>query len=168
MRMKGIILPLLYMRALTSICFSYYIRTVEDIYTIGQLCPLYEVPGPNSKRANNFIRDFLQVYMYSSSLIQVLYHVTEWTNEDLNDVIQVLVEILSELFWFKVFIYRLFWRSKDNPRRIKMEEIKNAFPSHSESSIRKRLKQCADFKRTGKLKINYHCFREGLLPRQYK
>ena len=26
-----------------------------------QECPLYEVPGPNSKRANNFIRDFLQV-----------------------------------------------------------------------------------------------------------
>ncbi len=30
-----------------------------------------------------------------------------------------------------------------------MEEIKKAFPSHSESSIRKRLKLCADFKRTG-------------------
>ncbi|GIX95370.1 transcription initiation factor TFIID subunit 1 [Caerostris extrusa] len=33
--------------------------------------------------------------------------------------------------------------------RIKMEDIKKAFPSHSESSIRKRLKLCADFKRTG-------------------
>lgn len=30
-----------------------------------------------------------------------------------------------------------------------MDDIKKAFPSHSESSIRKRLKQCADFKRTG-------------------
>ena len=40
---------------------SFYVRTVEDIYTVGQQCPLYEVPGPNSKRANNFIRDFLQV-----------------------------------------------------------------------------------------------------------
>src|SRR5439155_14406210 len=59
-------------------------------------------------KANNFIRDFLQV-----------------------------------------FIYRLFYRSTDNPKRIKMEDIKKAFPSHSESSIRKRLKQCADFKRTG-------------------
>ncbi|KAL3880165.1 hypothetical protein ACJMK2_032430 [Sinanodonta woodiana] len=86
----------------------YYIREINTIYLIGQECPLYEVPGPNSKRANNFIRDFLQV-----------------------------------------FIYRLFWRSKDNPRRIKMDDIKKAFPSHSESSIRKRLKLCADFKRTG-------------------
>ncbi|KAJ8935569.1 hypothetical protein NQ318_001563 [Aromia moschata] len=59
------------------------------------------------KRANNFVRDFLQV-----------------------------------------FIYRLFWRSRDIPRRIKMDDIKRAFPSHSESSIRKRLKLCADFKRT--------------------
>lgn len=86
----------------------YYIREVDTIYTIGQELPLFEVPGPNSKKANNFIRDFLQV-----------------------------------------FIYRLFWKNKDTPRRIKMEDIKKAFPSHSESSIRKRLKLCADFKRTG-------------------
>lgn len=50
----------------------------------------------------------------------------------------------------KVFIYRLFWKSKDFPRRIRMDDIKKAFPTHSESSIRKRLKLCADFKRTGK------------------
>lgn len=86
----------------------YYIREVDVIYTVGQELPLSEVPGPNSKRANNFVRDFLQV-----------------------------------------FIYRLFWKSTDIPRRIKMEDIKKAFPSHSESSIRKRLKLCADFKRTG-------------------
>ncbi|XP_064636542.1 transcription initiation factor TFIID subunit 1-like isoform X2 [Lineus longissimus] len=86
----------------------YHIRNVPSVYTIGQCCPLYEVPGPNSKRANNFIRDFLQV-----------------------------------------FIYRLFYKSKDQPKRIRMDDIKKAFPSHSESSIRKRLKLCADFKRTG-------------------
>ena len=87
---------------------NYHIREVETIYTVGQELPLYEVPGPNSKKANNFMRDFLQV-----------------------------------------FIFRLFWKNNDNPRRIKMEDIKKAFPLHSESSIRKRLKQCADFKRTG-------------------
>ncbi|KAI1299211.1 Transcription initiation factor TFIID subunit 1 [Halotydeus destructor] len=87
---------------------NYFIREVETIFTVGQELPLFEVPGPNSKKANNFIRDFLQV-----------------------------------------FIYRLFWRSFDIPKRIKMEDIKKAFPSHSESSIRKRLKLCADFKRTG-------------------
>ncbi|XP_055958756.1 transcription initiation factor TFIID subunit 1 isoform X2 [Patella vulgata] len=87
---------------------NFYIREVDGLYCVGQECPLYEVPGPNSKRANNFVRDFLQV-----------------------------------------FIYRLFWKSRDNPKRIKMEDIKRAYPSHSESSIRKRLKLCADFKRTG-------------------
>ncbi|XP_067618163.1 transcription initiation factor TFIID subunit 1 isoform X3 [Eurosta solidaginis] len=87
---------------------NYWIRAVNAVFTVGQECPLYEVPGPNSKRANNFTRDFLQV-----------------------------------------FIYRLFWKSRDNPRRIRMDDIKRAFPAHSESSIRKRLKQCADFKRTG-------------------
>uniref|UniRef100_A0A4W6FVY4 Transcription initiation factor TFIID subunit 1 n=1 Tax=Lates calcarifer TaxID=8187 RepID=A0A4W6FVY4_LATCA len=43
----------------------------------------------------------------------------------------------------------LLMQIKDRPRRIRMEDIKKAFPSHSESSIRKRLKLCADFKRTG-------------------
>lgn len=33
-----------------------------DIFVVGQECPLYEVPGPNSKRANTHIRDFLQVW----------------------------------------------------------------------------------------------------------
>ncbi|KYQ50337.1 Transcription initiation factor TFIID subunit 1 [Trachymyrmex zeteki] len=87
---------------------QYYVREMDALFVAGQECPLYEVPGPNSKRANNFVRDFLQV-----------------------------------------FIYRLFWKSSDTPRRIKMDDIKKAFPSHSESSIRKRLKLCADFKRTG-------------------
>ena len=87
---------------------QYHIREIDALFVAGQQCPLYEVPGPNSKRANNFVRDFLQV-----------------------------------------FIYRLFWKSRDTPRRIKMDDIKKAFPSHSESSIRKRLKLCADFKRTG-------------------
>uniref|UniRef100_A0A8C1APF4 Transcription initiation factor TFIID subunit n=1 Tax=Cyprinus carpio carpio TaxID=630221 RepID=A0A8C1APF4_CYPCA len=93
---------------------GYFIRELVDIIVVGQECPLYEVPGPNSKRANTHIRDFLQV-----------------------------------------FIYRLFWKSKDRPRRIRMEDIKKAFPSHSESSIRKRLKLCADFKRTGVLKPDF-------------
>lgn len=42
---------------------QYYIREVDAVYVAGQQCPLYEVPGPNSKRANNFVRDFLQVHL---------------------------------------------------------------------------------------------------------
>ena len=87
---------------------EFSIREAAAFFVSGQQCPLYEVPGPNSKKANNFTRDFLQV-----------------------------------------FIYRLFWRSRDQPKRIKMDDIKKAFPAHSESSIRKRLKPCAEFHRTG-------------------
>ncbi|TKR76013.1 hypothetical protein L596_017223 [Steinernema carpocapsae] len=47
------------------------------------------------------------------------------------------------------FIYRLFWNSDSKPRRLKMEDIKVAFPHYAESSVRKRLKQCSDFKRLG-------------------
>ena len=88
--------------------YDYSVREADSLFCTGQECPLSEVPGPNSKKANNFTRDFLQV-----------------------------------------FIYRLFYKSRDNPKRIKMDEIKKAFPAHSESSIRKRLKPCAEFHRTG-------------------
>ena len=87
---------------------EFSIREVSAFFVAGQECPLYEVPGPNSKRSNNFARDFLQV-----------------------------------------FIYRLFQESHERPRRIRMDDIKKAFPNHSESTIRKRLKPCAQFYRTG-------------------
>lgn len=52
---------------------------------------MFEVPGPNSKRANNFIRDFLQVW-YSN----VMYN--------------VIVKIFSIclLFKWKLFIIYLY------------------------------------------------------------
>ena len=40
---------------------EFSIREVSAFFVAGQECPLYEVPGPNSKRSNNFARDFLQV-----------------------------------------------------------------------------------------------------------
>lgn len=40
---------------------NFWIRAINALFTVGQECPIYEVPGPNSKRANNFTRDFLQV-----------------------------------------------------------------------------------------------------------
>ncbi|KAI6241578.1 hypothetical protein M3Y99_00317400 [Aphelenchoides fujianensis] len=85
-----------------------FIRECPLLFVAGQECPQYEVPSPNSKRANVFIRDFLLA-----------------------------------------FIYRLFWESEQQPRRIRMEDIREAFPQHAESSVRKRLKQCSDFKRMG-------------------
>uniref|UniRef100_A0A0N5AW64 DUF3591 domain-containing protein n=1 Tax=Syphacia muris TaxID=451379 RepID=A0A0N5AW64_9BILA len=88
--------------------FLFFIRRCPVSFLVGQECPLYEVPSPNSKRATLFVRDFLLAY-----------------------------------------IYRLFWASDQNPRRLKMEDIKSAFPHYAESSVRKRLKNCSDFKRLG-------------------
>ncbi|KAE9415430.1 hypothetical protein Angca_006843, partial [Angiostrongylus cantonensis] len=87
---------------------GWFIRPCPPIFLVGQECPLYEVPSPNSKRATIFVRDFLLA-----------------------------------------FIYRLFWASEHRPRRLKMDDIKAAFPHYAESSVRKRLKQCSDFKRLG-------------------
>ena len=43
---------------------EFSVREVNGLYSVGQECPLYEVPGPNSKKANNYTRDFLQVFIY--------------------------------------------------------------------------------------------------------
>ena len=86
----------------------YFIRDCNALFVVGQLCPLTEVPSPNSKRANNFVRESLQLS-----------------------------------------ISRLFSMNKDEPRKIRMEDVRRQFPSHSESSIRKKLKLYADFRRTG-------------------
>ena len=48
----------------------YYIRDVKTIFTVGQECPKFEVPGPNSKKANIHARDFLQV---CASKLEVLF-----------------------------------------------------------------------------------------------
>ena len=92
---------------------GFHIRNLNEIYLLGQQCPLIEVPIPQSKRVNLFQRDLLQIY-----------------------------------------IYRLFLQSHEQPRRIRIDDIKRVFPRLAESSIRKRLKTSADFRRTGrKIKI---------------
>ncbi|CAF0789128.1 unnamed protein product [Adineta steineri] len=48
----------------------------------------------------------------------------------------------------QIYIYRLFLQSNEIPRRIRIDDIKRVFPRMAESSIRKRLKTSADFRRT--------------------
>ncbi|OQV14356.1 Transcription initiation factor TFIID subunit 1 [Hypsibius exemplaris] len=43
---------------------SFFIREIGTIFTVGQECPLVEVPAPNSKKATNFIRDYLTAHIY--------------------------------------------------------------------------------------------------------
>ncbi len=87
-----------------------WIRRAPSSFTVGQEVPLIEVPGPNSKQAQDLALSFRQAY-----------------------------------------ILRLFLKSTDEPKRIKMEDVRSAFPSWSESNIRKRIKAFADFQRSGKL-----------------
>jgi transcription initiation factor TFIID subunit 1 len=50
----------------------------------------------------------------------------------------------------QIYIYRLFSQSDEKPRRIRIDDIRRVFPRLAESSIRKRLKTSADFRRTGR------------------
>ncbi|KYQ88850.1 putative protein serine/threonine kinase [Tieghemostelium lacteum] len=87
---------------------KWYIRDLFTTYTIGQNLPEIEVPGPNSKNANNILKFRLQSY-----------------------------------------IYRVFLKKSNVQKRVKISDICSAFPNQSETSIRKRLKDCADFQRGG-------------------
>lgn len=80
---------------------------VRTMFCVGQQCPLVEVPGPNSKRANSFLKDFLQAYLW-----------------------------------------RMFQESTDVPKRLRLEDVKRAFPTLTESSIRKRLKLISDLRKS--------------------
>jgi len=84
-----------------------YIREIPAIYAVGQIQPKLEVYAPNSRAANNYIKNRLQAY-----------------------------------------IYRLFMKKSTN-HRLKISDIMSLFPGNSETSIRKRLKDCADFQRGG-------------------
>ena len=55
---------------------EFSIREVSAYFVAGQQCPLYEVPGPISKRANNFTRDFLQVFIWPLILTVILMVLT--------------------------------------------------------------------------------------------
>ncbi|CAF1328413.1 unnamed protein product, partial [Didymodactylos carnosus] len=102
---------------------SYFIRNVSTIFTIGQECPLIEIPVPNSKRVGTLQRELLQVYIYKS-----------------------------------------FAKSNEEPRRIRIEDVKKAFPRLAESSIRKRLKLCSDFRRAGEDSNSWIIRRDFRLP----
>ena len=101
-------------------------REISDVFVIGQECPKVEVPAPNSKIANQFQKELLQV---------------------------TFITVFSEscLSPFQVFLYRLFQESDDNPKKLKMELVRRAFPPSvmSESVVRKVLKLYADFRREG-------------------
>lgn len=84
-----------------------YIREIPTIYTVGQIQPKMEVPAPNSKVANEYIKRRLQSY-----------------------------------------IFKLFMK-KSTGQRLKINDVMSLFPGSSETSIRKRLKECADFQRGG-------------------
>ena len=69
---------------------EYSIREVDGNFIVGQECPIYEVPGPNSKKANNFTRDFLQVFIYRlfwSSKVSTVWKIQHFS------VTQILREI---------------------------------------------------------------------------
>lgn len=41
-----------------------YVREVDDLFTVGQLLPKIEVPAPNSKKANTYLRNRLTQYIH--------------------------------------------------------------------------------------------------------
>lgn len=91
---------------------SYILREIPQLYTAGQILPLKEVPAPNSRWANQFMKDRLQAYVLR------------------------MFKLKKEKF-------------PSEPARLKLTDIGLAFPGQSDNSVRKKLKECAIFKRGG-------------------
>ena len=155
--------PCAFINAMSSFSFRYYIRELFDLFVIGQECPKIEVPAPNSKTVNQFQKDFLQVLEYYNKInflilshILFCYYIFIYSLSVSLFVCLCLLCLssFSHFFYSQVYLYRLFQDSDDDPKKIKMEMVRKAFPSSvmSESVIRKVLKQFADFKREGTCK----------------
>jgi transcription initiation factor TFIID subunit 1 len=78
------------------------------MYTVGQQMPLMEVPAPNSRAANQFVKLRMQA-----------------------------------------FVYRSFLKKSNHQRRLRISDVYAAFPQQTDTAIRKRFKDCADFQRGG-------------------
>ena len=52
----------------------------------------------------------------------------------------------------------MFAQSRENPKQLRMDQIKASFPHLSENVIRKRLKHFANFERFGSDFSNYGCW----------
>jgi len=59
------------------------------------------------------------------------------------------------------FIYRLFWESEHQPKRLNAKDIKEAFPTCTDSSIKTLLNQCAEYVRTPGNEQNYWALKKN-------
>ncbi len=96
-----------------------------------------------NKKLGFYIRNLNRIYLVGQQcpLIEVPIPQSKRVNLFQRDLLQI-------------YIYQLFLQSHEQPRRIRIDDIKRVFPRLAESSIRKRLKTSADFRRTGnKIKL---------------
>lgn len=108
------------------------------------IAPIYRQSSSNDflvilrRKTDFFIRNLSRLYLIGQQcpLIEVPIPQSKRVNLFQRDLLQI-------------YIYRLFLQSNENPRQIRIDDIKRVFPRLAESSIRKRLKTSADFRRTG-------------------
>jgi len=91
---------------------KWIVREIQSIYTVGQLQPLQEVMGPNSRTSNIFIKHRLQQYVY------YLFRRRKEEAEAYNTANP---------------------RGERMEPAVKISDISLAFPGQSDNSIRKRL-----------------------------
>jgi transcription initiation factor TFIID subunit 1 len=100
-----------------------------------------------NRKSGFYIRNLNKIYLIGQQcpLIEVPIPQSKRVNLFQRDLLQI-------------YIYRLFLQSNEIPRRIRIDDIKRVFPRLAESSIRKRLKTSADFRRTGRKRFSFNLF----------
>ncbi|CAF1216007.1 unnamed protein product [Rotaria sordida] len=108
-------------------------------------------------RQKNLINDFLIIFNRKNGFfirnINIIYIIGQQC-----PLIEVPIPQSKRVNLFQrdllqIYIYRLFLQNNEMPRRIRIDDIKRVFPRLAESSIRKRLKTSADFRRTDDFRL---------------
>ncbi|CAF2370191.1 unnamed protein product [Rotaria sp. Silwood2] len=122
------------------------IQTIENNMFIApiyrQICLTHDFLIIFNQKNGFFIRniDIISIIGQQCPLIEVPIPQSKRVNIIQRDLLQI-------------YIYRLFLQSNEIPRRIRIDDIKRVFPRLAESSIRKRLKTSADFRRSDDFRL---------------
>lgn len=109
------------------------IREMDGQFVAGQQCPLIEVPEPNSTKVKNFLKDYLQVFVYRTYARMIEENQREHEKE-----VKEAEGIVK-----KGSVTNDTPKTKMHPK-IRMDVIIKHFPTLTENSIRAYLKTSSD------------------------
>ena len=130
------------------------IREIDGLCVAGQIQPKMEVFAPNSRAQSKFMKKRLTVYIYQRLRVQTYIHTIS---------ISISMSISMSMSMFHVQLHvQLHLHSQRHPvsipivtftlqesGKLQISEMFSSFPDQSETAIRAKMKEVAEFQRAG-------------------